>query len=354
MSDRGKGFALGLFVLVCAALIIWLVLFLRPSVGDGNKVLRIRFSNIEKVTVGTRVTFAGKPIGEVVEICEIHDARDQPTDASGNLYFYELVIRIDSHIKVYNYDDIVFSTAGLLGEKTIAIVPKQPPPGCPPAHELKDGVLYAKSTDKIEDAVTKLMEVADVFEQTMCEALCFFKENGEQFNTAITSFNSCSAEVHKFFARANQCDLAGHFTGAVERAEVVFGQAIDSNIVTNLGAITAQVGCGQGSLGRLIYSDAFYFQLLSSLNRLEQVMSDLANYGLFYQFNSNWQRQKRYRCLSSSYEVDQELQGVTRSLKKVEKAIGKMPHPEIEEVVKRMQALKENLDMTLNKEIASQ
>ena len=49
-------------------MIIWIIMFLKPSVGDGKQILYVRFSDVNNIPIGTRVIFAGKPVGEVVAI----------------------------------------------------------------------------------------------------------------------------------------------------------------------------------------------------------------------------------------------------------------------------------------------
>ena len=124
MIDYMKNMLIGLFVVVACALIVGIILFLEPSVGDGKEKLIVRFSNINGLSLGTRVMFAGKPVGEVVAIEQIPHAREQPTDELGQVYFYQLVLNIDSSVHVYNTDEITVQTSGLLGEKSIAIVKK--------------------------------------------------------------------------------------------------------------------------------------------------------------------------------------------------------------------------------------
>ena len=68
MTDKSKNILIGLFVLMSIIIIIATVLFLQPSIGDGKKTLNVRFSNISGIHIGTRVTLAGKPIGEVEKI----------------------------------------------------------------------------------------------------------------------------------------------------------------------------------------------------------------------------------------------------------------------------------------------
>src|SRR5690349_15413627 len=133
MGERTKNMLIGIFVIVACALIIWIIMFLKPSVGDGKQILYVRFSDINKIPVGTRVIFAGKPVGEVVGIEAIPEARVKPSiDMIGHLYYYQLELKLDSHIKVYDTDEITVQTSGLLGEKSIAIIPKMVPKGVVP------------------------------------------------------------------------------------------------------------------------------------------------------------------------------------------------------------------------------
>jgi phospholipid/cholesterol/gamma-HCH transport system substrate-binding protein len=88
-----KNILIGLFVTGAIAIMISLVLFLKPTVGDGKKILCVRFTNIAGITVGTRVSFAGKPVGEVISIKELPNARDH-ADEMGRIYMYELVLKL--------------------------------------------------------------------------------------------------------------------------------------------------------------------------------------------------------------------------------------------------------------------
>ena len=133
MADYVKNTLIGLFVLVSGVLIVGSVLFLEPSVGDGKKALIVRFSNINGLALGTRVMLAGKPVGEVFTIEQIPNARQQPTDELGQVYFYQLTLNVDSSVRVYSTDEVTVQTSGLLGEKSIAIIPRVMPKGIVPA-----------------------------------------------------------------------------------------------------------------------------------------------------------------------------------------------------------------------------
>src|SRR3990167_7115949 len=148
MSDRIKNILIGLFVVGAIGIMVSLVLFLKPTVGDGKKILNVRFTNITGIGIGTRVTFAGKPIGEVTPIRELPQAREKADDR-GRIYMYQLTLKVDSNVDVYSNDEIAIKTTGLMGEKSIAILPKASTPA-KPAHPITDQVVYANSIDPLE------------------------------------------------------------------------------------------------------------------------------------------------------------------------------------------------------------
>src|SRR3990167_6638790 len=130
MGEQTKSVLIGIFVLAACTLLVSIILFLKPKVGDGKETIYVRFSDVNRISIGTRVLFGGKPVGEVVAIDEIYDARQNPSvDLLGRVYCYQLTLKIDSRIKVYNTDKISIQTSGLLGEKSIAIIPQKPPKG---------------------------------------------------------------------------------------------------------------------------------------------------------------------------------------------------------------------------------
>ena len=73
MSDKLKSVLIGIFIFAAVFSTIYVILFLEPQIGDGAKTLKVKFSNISGINVGTRVTLAGKPIGEVEKIKTVKD-----------------------------------------------------------------------------------------------------------------------------------------------------------------------------------------------------------------------------------------------------------------------------------------
>ena len=166
MRDQTKNLLIGIFVVSAIAIITYILLFLHPTTGDRGQILKARFTNIDKVSVGTRVLFAGHPIGEVIDIKEIPDARSPEYLYEDEVYIYELTLRIDSKIEVYTTDIIAIRTSGLLGEKSIAIIPR---PAAPGVHLIKvtNQILYSESTGTVEDTFKELTQVGDLLKATL-------------------------------------------------------------------------------------------------------------------------------------------------------------------------------------------
>src|SRR5438552_2320877 len=106
MLASAKNILIGIFVLVAFAIIIFMLLFLHPRIGDEGHTLYVRFTDIDKVNIGTRVTYAGRPVGEVTAIRELPDSRTALPNHRGEIYVYELVLKVDSSANVYNTDII--------------------------------------------------------------------------------------------------------------------------------------------------------------------------------------------------------------------------------------------------------
>ena len=205
---------IGVFILVALALIVWLLLFLRPRYGNGEKELHVRFTNVERIEDGTLVTYGGRPVGEVTNIEYVPNAREGRTDKFGNFYLFELRLKVDSCVDVYTYDEVLFSTAGLLGEKSISILPKSTPAGSPPAKDISNEIIYARSTGSLQDAIDKLMKIGDSVETTFGHLDRFFEDNKEEFHDALISVRHGADALGVFMRDANDVKLPEHIANA--------------------------------------------------------------------------------------------------------------------------------------------
>ncbi len=352
MGDRYKAFWLGIFIIGGIAIASWLILFLRPSIGDGGLTLKVRFSNIDKVDTGTRVTFGGKPVGEVAGIKEVANPRKSPSDELGNLYIFELTLKVDSSVHVYSYDEIIFATSGLLGEKSIAIIPKAAPPGAPPPQEVTNEVLFARSTDKLEEMLNQIGQVAEKFSDTMEGVNSFISENTGDFNIALKSLSGAAEEAKIFLADASArkfvdraSSAADTLAATMKTTDLLIAEIREARLVERAGqsldsifSITGRVEKGEGTLGRLLHNDSLYLQISGLICKVDTLLNDINHYGLLFQYDKGWQRSrtakinrmKRLRAPCDFYNTfDREIDEISVSLNRVGQMLQEMECREI-------------------------
>ncbi|MDF2576699.1 MAG: hypothetical protein K0S74_183 [Chlamydiales bacterium] len=225
MTTINKNFSIGLFVLTALSIAVAALLFIRPSAGDGKETLKVRFTSIDKVSVGTRVAFAGKPVGDVTAIHTVENARQQKADATGRLFVYELVLRLDSRVQVYPSDEISLQTAGFFGEKVIAITPRKPLLNQPTGEPFKSGdVIYASSNEVINEALEQIMTVTDRISTTFENLSDLIKDNSDEFASTIKGAKSSFTQLQQALERGNQLDLVG----SLHQASQQFGTVMET------------------------------------------------------------------------------------------------------------------------------
>jgi phospholipid/cholesterol/gamma-HCH transport system substrate-binding protein len=312
MGEQTKNMLIGVFVIAACAVIVWLILFLKPSVGNGKETLYVRFSNVNQINIGTRVLFGGKPVGEVVAIQPIPNARQKPiSDVIGEIYYYQLVLKVDSSVKMYDTDEVTIQTSGLLGEKSIAIIPKVPPKGVVPKLISDGQPIYAESVDPLERAFTEVTNLATDMQQTFQQVTCWLQKNGDDVGNAVRSFGGAMDEVRCAVNTVNKEQIVQDVKTALNEFSRTFHEAHDAicqmkagNVFVNAGPmvknlkdtsynlnlITTDIADGRGTIGRLIKDDNFYLHISSVLSKVDTLMNDINNYGLLFNLNKSWQR----------------------------------------------------------------
>lgn len=269
MADQAKNILIGLFVIAAFAIVTFMLLFLHPTVGDDSKRYRIRFSDIDKVTIGTRATYGGKAVGEVVEIKIVEDP-DHPREATnGSIYLYEVTIVVDSSVEIYNSDLVTLRTSGLLGEKSVAITPQPPKPGVVLEPVGTKNVIYADETGSVEQTLKEFKEVSDKFEETL--------------NAILTTVQDINNEhiVQK---------VSDAVQNIVEITKVLNDKDVLRNILTNAENFTADLAKHEGTLGQLIKKDDLYLRTNALFSKAEVALNDINHYGIFFASDKNWQR----------------------------------------------------------------
>ncbi len=317
MTDRTKNILIGLFVTGALAIMVSLVLFLKPTIGDGKKTISVRFTNISGISVGTRVTFAGKPVGEVIHIQELKNARSV-ADELGRIYMYQLTLKLDSSVDVYNTDEVAIKTTGLMGEKSIAILPKAPFHG-ESSYPIVDQIVYANSTDALENTFNQVTKVANRLEISIHRIDQWFQENQNRISSAVRTFDGAMGQVEGILGLIDKetlipairesvallnnnmqtiktsledDQLLHRFASLAENLDhsANLFNADGASFLRNLNLISRDIASGSGTLGRLVVGEDFYLRLASLMNKGETLMNDINHYGLLFQYNKQWQK----------------------------------------------------------------
>jgi len=329
MADQIKNLMIGLFVTAAIFVVIFILMFLHPRIGDEGRIIHVRFTDVDKITIGTRVTYAGKPVGEVVGIEEVDDGRTGKTDPSGHVYIYDLTLRVDSKVKVFNTDEIASRTSGLLGEKNIDITPNAPKKG-EVLVEIDGNAIYAQQTGTVEETFKEFKEAADKLEATLDAATDILNrvrenklvekignvlENVESITDALNvpdEIANIIHNAHQFSLNANQFSLkinhtwenVDEFVHTVKNSWVgvdKFIKDIDDaalSITKMAGrgeSIFDDVSTGKGTIGKFFGSDDVYLRTSSIMSKLETVLDDINHYGLLFQSDKGWQRLRARR-----------------------------------------------------------
>jgi phospholipid/cholesterol/gamma-HCH transport system substrate-binding protein len=321
MTDQLKNTLIGLFVACAIVIAVSLVMFLDPNVGDGKKVLKVRFANIAGLGVGTRVTCAGKPVGEVATISEVPNARHLPTDERGKVFLYELELKVDSSVQFYSTDEIAIRTTGLMGEKSIAIIPN----AVGKTSMVSDEIIFANSIDPLENTFAQVSKAAGNLQSTVGHLDGWFLENQKNLADSIKSFDKTMARMstvlesihdEKLIASLKESsDLLAANLGLLHNALEEDGLLHKTaNLVNNLdqtvtyfntegvqtlrymNQISRDIATGTGTIGRFINSDDFYLRLSSVMGKTETLMNDINHYGILFQYDKSWQRSRTKRA----------------------------------------------------------
>lgn len=325
MTDKIKNVLIGFFMLMSLMIIVGTILFLKPSIGDGKKTLNVRFSNMAGIHKGTRVTFAGNPIGEVEQITKVQDARTQIKDELGRIYFYQLKLKVDSSVEIYDCDIISIQTTGLMGEKSVGINPKASLKK--PVKIVTNDILYAKSVDPFENTADQISQLSDKAEKAIDNFNSWFEKNSNNISTSISSIST-------LFETAKDNGSFDKLSMIIDNLALTsrFLSTDGKETLQNLNALTKHLNKTGGSVGKLINSDDLYMNLNAIISKANTLFNDLNNYGLLFQYSKRWQRLRTQRAtilqaLSDPKDFksffEKEVADITASLSRINQLVSK-------------------------------
>lgn len=374
-----KNILIGIFVIAAIGVIIFMLLFLHPSVGDNAKTLRVRFNDIDKVTVGTRVTFAGRPVGEVVSIEELPDARTGRTNKNGDVYVYELKLQVDSGVEVFNTDQIVLRTSGLLGERNIEIDPYPLKPGETLINIDKD-VLYAEQTTSVENTMKLLGDLSKKFGSALDDVHTLMEEIKQQeivkkIGTSVQNIVDITHSLNQPEKLSHIIDNSLQLTVKANETWKTVDQTVSDFQTTAQNAVSFTEKAtqmidhareGKGTLGQLVMGDDLYLRLKSIFHKGEGVVNDINQYGMLFHLDKRWQRlqSRRLRLLEKLSSPDEfaryfndEMDQISSSISRVSMVLNEsecypqalISNPDFTkrfaELLKRVENMEESLKM---------
>lgn len=381
MIDSTKNIIIGLFVLAAGVIVVFILLFLHPSLGDEGQVLYVRFADIDKVSIGTRVTFAGKAVGEVSGIREIEKGRQSPKDGDDYVYIYELKLVIDSNVRVYNNDIFTLRTSGLLGERSVAIVPVPPKPGQTLHLITKNDVVYAQPTGSVEETMERFKTVSTHLNATLThvtEMLQNLKEEKfvQKISDTAGNLRDITAALNKPEELSGIIDNLHRLTIRVTDSWDIVDESLNNfetasestrTMMKTANDMVTSISRGEGSAGKILMKDDLYLRLASLLNKGEVVMDDVNHYGLLFHLDKGWQRTRARQMnllqkLSSPQQFrnyfNDEMNQISTSLSRVSMVLDKTEldpqFPLIDnsefkkvfaELLRRVQSVEESLNM---------
>jgi phospholipid/cholesterol/gamma-HCH transport system substrate-binding protein len=332
--QTSKDFLIGLFTLIGIGLFVAMFFFIHPRSGDYGELLHARFTDVEGLKKGTRVTWAGEPIGEVRTIRRVDEARKLPPDSERDLYMWELELAVDSSVQVYTSDEVATNTSGLFGEKTIAIRPKAPKKGQTSVPLKQDEIIYAKSSDFLAtlmrtvdelggkvgsaaDAITDILAysreplhaalvavgdaaqgiaqvASDVQERQLVATVDSGMRHLDSILGALDQPEELAATLH------NTHELTGNFAEVGRRMrdswpKVDAALSAFSETLVSIGSIARRIDRGEGLAGKLVTSDALYNRIVHLVDQANDLLGSMGQHGLLFHLNRGWQREQTER-----------------------------------------------------------
>ena len=297
MSSAAK---VGIFMLIILAILGYFILRIEnihiSRAGAPRKVTAV-FDSVAGLEKKSKVRMAGVPVGTVSDIHLRNDGKA------------EVTMDIDRDVTLHNGTTAKVVNMGLLGEKYVELEPG--PVTAPPLAEGQE--LRGTQTASIDEVTTQISEVAaDVKAITASlrnvvagpegqQRLADIVENVQQITAQVrelVSANRSNVNATLENARVLTTELRTtipKLTESIERVANSFNSTLGENrqdvhqvvenlrklstdlqtTTQNLNAITGQVRSGEGTVGKLLYSEEAHQRLTTALTAVEAGVNEL-------------------------------------------------------------------------------
>lgn len=233
---------LGIFVLAGLVVIIFALYMIGRDTNmfGSNYTLKVRFENVQGLTSGNNVRYAGIQVGTVKRVKILSDT------------LIEVSMLIDTKMKKYIHktDVVSMSTDGLMGNRILNITPA------------KDGSPLAENGDVL---IAKRSISTDDMLETLDKTNRNIKDVSEELKMTFLRINSSSA----FWKLLSDETLPNNLRAS---AVSIRHAAVNADkMIADIHLIINDVKAGKGSLGAILTDTAIAYNLNEAVVKIQQV-----------------------------------------------------------------------------------
>lgn len=247
-EDR-KSLYFGCFLCMGIIGLLSVMFFFPKKQGNNKQEIHVAFTHLSGVSKGMHVFLAGKCIGSVAKVQDIIDKRIYGDE--GQLYCYELVLKIDSRVALYKDDVFAMYSPKIIGESIINVIPGK----------LRQENQRLSSEDRVYgkniDPMEKLVQFIDKADKAISQL--------ENETVRISSKLSTLLDAESDLSLLHQMCL---ITESIHRSAEGIIQCLDHERVQRLD------------------------RLMEDCRDIAAMMKE---YGLLYQYNAQWKKQQKLK-----------------------------------------------------------
>lgn len=302
---------IGLTVIFALTAVILTLLYIKPTPGDGKTIVHVLFKNVEKISPGTRVYFAGHAVGVVKNILVMKEyVASRSLNDQKDMYPYELVLELDSSVNVFPQDEITIHTSGLMGEKSIAILPK-PYASKAIAPVSEQDLMYGKEPLSMEETFSSLAHTIQTVDTTFSKIQAILEKNEQALSLATESIHGTADQLNTFVSNLNQEQIIAKLSACMQTGTECF---------VSYNALAEQALKGSGTVSRLLTSETLINDLEAATGKINMILDAVSQYGLLFHSSSGYKRlllqkeQENKNPLSGMKELIERLQKTKQRL----------------------------------------
>lgn len=279
----------GLLALVAIALLIFGYSFLKgENLLDNDRTFYAIYDNVEGLAPSSSVTINGLEVGKVMTI--------DFAGAGGNLV---VTFKVKSDFKFSNDSEAQIYGGGLIGGKSLAIVPKYDQSKMARSGDTLPGTIDEGIFELVNDRLTPLQKkvesvigqtdsvlvaVTDVLDpntrKNLRQAIEDLSQTATSFNSASQSLNGLltdnRAKLSRTFTNLDQ--MSGNFKSISDSlAQLEIGQLVSNmeKVVSDFEQVSSKLASNEGTAGKLINDDQLYNNLELATKQMQELMQDI-------------------------------------------------------------------------------